>query len=150
GGRRDDRMCMVGPSLGVERVPDGERDAEVALAADAPVHLEVLGPVPVAQAHEVRMPADLVALGEERVLLVEEPHEPLARRNELEGAVALLVELDRVLDRPRLAAEWRVRLAGRAARAVAKLLDDRLPRGLHRLAGQRGVPAVGRTAIHAL
>jgi hypothetical protein len=37
---------------------------------------------------KVRMPPDLVALREERVLLVEEPHEPLPRRDELERALA--------------------------------------------------------------
>ena len=81
----------------------GNRHAEVALAADAPVDVQVLGPVPVAQAHEVGMPAHLVARREQLGLLVEQPHEPLPRRDELERPVALLVELDGVLDRLRLA-----------------------------------------------
>ena len=93
----------------LHRVPDREGHAEVALAADAPVELQVLGPVAVAQAHEVGMPGDAVSrLHELRLLVLEDAHEPLARGDELERPVALLVELHRVLDRLRLGHERRL------------------------------------------
>src|SRR2546422_9764346 len=132
----DDRPRVVRAAVAVERVPDGDRRSEEALAADAPVHLEVLGPVAVAQPHEVRVPRDLVAFGEQRVLLVEHAHEPLPGRDELERPVALLVVLDRVLVGLGLAAE---------RPGIAQQLDDRLPRRDDRLAGEvRVVPARGR------
>src|SRR2546422_4654122 len=130
----DDRPRVVRAAVAVERVPDGDRRSEEALAADAPVNLEVLGPVAVAQPHEVRVPLDVVALGEERILLVEQAHEPLAGRDELERPVALLVVLDRVLDGLGLTAE-RGLAAHRRPRGIAQQLDDRLARGGDRLAG---------------
>src|SRR2546422_1720843 len=126
----DDRPRVVRAAVAVERVPDGDRRSEEALAADAPVHLQVLGPVAVAQPHEVRVPRDLVAFGEQRVLLVEQAHEPLPGRDELERPVALLVVLDRVLDGLGLAAE---------RPGLAQQLDDRLARRGDRLAGEVGV-----------
>src|SRR6185503_1306043 len=70
----------------------------------------------------------------------EEPHEPLTSRHELERPLAALVELDRVLDRLRLAAEG----------ALAQELDDRLSRRRDRLAAQRGVVAPGALRVEAL
>jgi hypothetical protein len=90
------------------------------------------------------MPADLVALREERVLLVEETDEPLARGHELERAVALLVELDGVFDGLGVVPE-----RGAACR-VLQQLDDRGARAVDGLPGERGVGAVGRLGIEAL
>src|SRR5205823_8873862 len=72
---------------------------------------------------------------EQRVLLVEQAHEPLPGRDVLERPVALLVVLDRVLDGLGLAAE---------RPGLAQQLDDRLARRDDRLAGEVGVgPARG-------
>jgi len=51
------------------------------------------------------MPRDRLAPGEECLLLVEQPHEPLPGRDVLERPVPLLVEADRVLDGLRVALE---------------------------------------------
>ena len=88
--------------------------------------------------HVLGVPVDLGALREQRLALLEQPHEPLARRHELERAVALLVELHRVLDRLRLAAQRRA-VAGGAAGRVAQQLDGDLLRLRDVLAGELGV-----------
>ena len=137
----DDRPLVVGAARAVERVPHRDRHAEVALAAHAPVGVQVLRPVAEPQPHEVGVPADLVALGEELILLVEQAHEPLAARDELERPLALLVELDAVLDRPRLAAK-------RSRRA--QLLDDDPPRLRERPPGEPAIDGVGGLGPQAL
>ncbi len=137
----DHRPRVVRAAVAVERVPDGDRRSEEALAADAPVHLQVLGPVAVAQPHEVRVPRDLVAFGEQRVLLVEQAHEPLPGRDELERPVALLVVLDRVLDGLGLAAE---------RPGLAQQLDDRLARRDDRLPGDVVIAAARGCGVVAL
>ena len=96
------------------------------------------------------MPADLVTLGEQRVLLVEEAYEPLAAGDELERPVALFVVLDRVLDRAWLAAQGRLSVGRRRVCRVAQHLDDRLARATRRLAGDRGIGGVGRLGPRAL
>ena len=80
----------------VEGKPHGDGHAEVALPRQTPVQPEVLGPVAVAHVHVARVPLDLGSLGEKGFALVEQAHEPLARREEFERAFALLVELDGV------------------------------------------------------
>ena len=64
-------MLVIRVAVAIEAIPDRERHTEVALAADAPIELQPLGPFPVAHFHEVRMPLDLVALREQSLLLVE-------------------------------------------------------------------------------
>ena len=71
---------MVRLPASIEAIPDREGNPEEALPADAPIELQVLHPVAIAQAHEFGMPADLVAMGQELGLLVEQPHEPLPGR----------------------------------------------------------------------
>ena len=118
----EDRRVEVRRPVRLHPVPDRERHAEEALAAHAPVEVQVLGPVAVAHAHEVRVPGDAVARRDQLLLVLEEPHEPLARGDELERPVALLVELDRVLDRLRLRDERRLggaRSRSRRDRAAA-------------------------------
>ena len=94
----------------------GNRHAEVTLAADAPVELQVLGPVAEAGVHEGGVPLDLLRPWRASGLLVEQAHEPLPCRHELERAVALLVELDAVLDGLGLAAAGRPRCRSRCRR----------------------------------
>ena len=48
------------------------------------------------------MPVDLLTLGDQRLLLVQEAHEPLAGGHQLQGPLPLLVVLDGVLDGPGL------------------------------------------------
>ena len=87
----------------VDRVPDREGHAEEPLAADVPVGVEPLHPGPVAVGHVGRVPAQLLAPGQQPVAQGQGPDEPLAGGDDLEGPVALLVELDRVGDRAGLA-----------------------------------------------
>ena len=56
-----DRVVVVGLAVGVEAVPDRERDAEEPLAADQPVAVEALDPVLVAVPHVLGHPLDLLA-----------------------------------------------------------------------------------------
>ncbi len=94
------------------------------------------------------MPTHLGTLLEERLLLVEQAHEPLARRHQLEGPVALLVELDGVLDRLGLALQRRT-ASRRAAGGVAQQLRHR-PAGLgDPLARELGVTAIRRLGVEA-
>ena len=116
---------MVAAAVLAKRVPHRERNAEVALAGDAPVELEVLRPVAEAHPHEVRVPAHPLAGGDQLRAPVEETDEPLPGADELERPVALLVELDRVLDRLGLADERRLAVAGGRARGIAQHLHDR-------------------------
>ena len=145
----EDRLREVGRPVGGDRVPQRERHAEVALTADAPVEVQVLGPVAEAQAHEVGVPLHLLAGVDERLLVLEDLHEPLPRGHELEGPVALLVELHGVLERARLGDERRLAVArGRAAR-VAQQLDDPLLRLADRLADELAVGGRGRRRVEA-
>ena len=108
-GRRRSGCAKSGSPSASDRVPDRERNPEVALPRDAPVLVEALDPVGVAGLHVGRVPLDLVALGEQRLLVLEDADEPLAGRHELERAVALLVELDDLIGRFGLADEGRAR-----------------------------------------
>ena len=139
--RSDDRVGEVRPFLGVERIPDGDRHAEEALPADAPIELEILRPVAVADAHRFGVPGDLLALLDQRLLLVEQAHEPLARRHQLERLVALLEELDRVA---RSARARRRAAACRRSRSRRDRARARRPRArlAHALARELGVGAI--------
>ena len=99
-----DRLAMV-----VERVPQRYRHAEVALPADQPVAGEPLDPVGVAALHVGRMPRHLRAAGNQRVAQIPiapaVADVPLAARDDLERAVALLEELHGMGDRAGLADE---------------------------------------------
>ena len=132
--RREDRLVEHRVAVGVERVPDRDRNAEEALARDQPVAGQAVDPVLVADAHEVGVPVDLAAELDEALtqLLVARAvlDVPLAGGDDLERTVALLEELHRVLDGLRLALE----VAG-----LAQQLDDGLLRREHRLAGELGV-----------
>ena len=93
----EDRVAIC-----IERVPDRDRHAEEALARDEPVAREPLDPVLVAHAHEVGVPLELFAVREQPLaqLLVAGAvlDVPLAGRHDLERLVALLEELDGVVD----------------------------------------------------
>ena len=58
---RDDRVVVVDLAVRAERVPQRDRHAEEALAADQPVAVEALDPVVVAVAHVVGEPVQLLA-----------------------------------------------------------------------------------------
>ncbi len=131
---RQQRGVVVGLTGVVQAVPEREGDAEEALPADQPVAVEAADPVLVARAHERRVPVELAAALDQRLAQVgvaaAVAHVPLAAGDDLERAVALLVELHRVRDGLGLAEQ----LAG-----VGQQLDDALLRLLHRLAGQLGI-----------
>src|SRR5258705_13294914 len=82
-------------------------------------------------AHVFGVPPQLASPREQLLTELHRLDEPLAARDDLERPVALLVELDRVRNRPRL--------ADQVAR-LAKLLDDHAPR-LRR--GETGQPVLG-------
>ena len=122
-------MVVVGLAVGVERVPDRERDAEEPLPRDQPVAVEAADPVVVAVLHVRRDPLDLGAAVEH---LVAQPgvaaavaDVPLPGGDDLERLVALLVEVRHPLGRLRLAVE----VAG-----LAQLRDHRLAGRERRLA----------------
>ena len=118
------------------RYQTGNGHAEEPLPADQPVAVEALDPVLVAVPHVLGHPLDLPAAGDQGLAQVGVPAAvadvPLPRGDDLERALALLEELHRVGDRPRLAVE----VAG-----LAQQLDDPLLRAEHGLAGQLGVGA---------
>ena len=87
---REDRRPMVGLSLRIERIPDGEGHSGVALTAHAPVLVQALDPVLVAAPHIGGMPLDLASLLDQLLLVIEKTDEPLTRRDELEWAVAMM------------------------------------------------------------
>ena len=95
---------------GAERVPQRDRHAEEALAADQPVAVEALDPVVVAVAHVVGEPVQLLAAqrGTPRAGPASRPplrmyHWRLVTISS--GRRAALVELHRVGDRPRVAVQ---------------------------------------------
>ena len=85
GGGRSGRSCC-GCAPVVERVPDREGHAEVALAADAPVLIEAFDPAPITGAHVRRVPLDTLAPLEELLAEIEEPDKPLPRWGSARGA----------------------------------------------------------------
>ena len=90
----------------VDRVPDREGDAEEALAADVPVARSAPPPRPRSGgACTPGASRSSSPRSSSRSRSGERPHVPLAGRDDLEGPLALLVELDRVGDRPGLADE---------------------------------------------
>ena len=126
-GRRVDRQAILGSGhrsgvidlpVRVQRIPHGKRHAEEPLAAHAPVAVQAGGPVLVPIPHIRRMPLEFASPLEQRLAELHGLDEPLAARDDLERPVALLVELHRVRDRPRLADQ----LAGRLEK-----LDDCSP-----------------------
>ena len=132
---------MVHRAVVADRVPDGERDAEVALPADRPVRVQPLHPRAVTVRHERREPVDLLATREQTVAQPKGRDEPLARGHDLQGSLALLVELDGVRDGPRLAEE---RAGG------GEQLDDGGLGLLHGPARELGVGLVGRGGVVGL
>ena len=87
-------------------------DTEESLPADAPVAGESIDPVLVAMAHELGMPLQFGAARQQLLPKLHRLDEPLPAGHDLERAITLLVELDRVRDRARLADE------------IARLLEE--------------------------
>src|SRR5262249_10694860 len=97
-GRRQNRIIPVGLTKLVQPVPQRKSDSKVSLPADAPVELQVLGPVAISHPHKVRVPLDAVAHVDQPRFLVHQSHKPLTRRYEFQRPLALLVELYRMLN----------------------------------------------------
>ena len=143
-----DRVLEVALAVRLHRVPDREGHAEVALAADAPVEVQVLRPVLVAQAHEVGVPGDAVPRGQKLLLVREQAHEPLPGGDELERAVALLEELHRVLEglgaprrgAPPLPLRGVGGIPQHLHHGLLRLLHRSCPRGAHRPRWRRPRP----------
>ena len=131
-------MVVVGLALGVEGVPDGERDAEEALARDQPVAVETADPVLVSVLHVRGQPGDPVALLDELVaqggVAAAVTDVPLAGRDDLQRLVALLEEVGHPLGGLGLAVE---------VAALAQHRDHLLAGGEDGLAGQALVGLVG-------
>ena len=119
-----DRALVHDVALLVERVPDRERHAEEALAADGPVAVQPVDPVLEARPHERRMPAQLATRVDQLLLMLDRADEPLPARDDLDRPVALLVELHRARDRLRLADEV-TRLREQLDDAAPRLVDAR-------------------------
>ena len=98
-------MVVVGRAVGAQRIPHGERHAEEALAADAPVAVQAVDPALITRAHVGGMPLQLTAAREQLVAKLDRLDEPLPAGHDLERPIALLEELDVMRDRPRLADE---------------------------------------------
>ena len=107
---RHHRRVEVDAAVLAHGIPHRERHAEEALAADAPVAVQAVDPVLVPRAHVLRVPLQLAAALEQLLAELDGPDEPLPAGDDLERAVALLVELHRVGDRPRLALQVAARL----------------------------------------
>ena len=100
---RQNRVLVVRLTLSVQRVPDGEGNAEEALARNQPVAVQALNPVLVAATHEGGVPVHLTAALDELLaacsVTATVADVPLAGSNDFEGLVALLVELHGVGNR---------------------------------------------------
>ena len=97
GGGRD-ALIEVGLAFVVDLVPEGNGDAEVALAAETPILVQAFDPIEVAGTHELGVPLNLPTLFEECFFLVEEVRIPLGRGDKFEGAIAFFEKADGVTD----------------------------------------------------
>ena len=123
-------MLVVGLALLVEPVPHRERHPEEALTADEPVTVEPLDPVLVAVPHVLGHPVQFAAtfqqLGTQLFVAAAVADVPLAGADDLQGLVALLVEVRLALGGPGIT----VHLTG-----CRHGLHDELAGGEGRLAG---------------
>src|SRR4029077_1039385 len=115
--------------------------AEEALAAYSPVAGEAVDPVLVAGTHVRRVPAQLTPARDQRVAVLDRANEPLARGDDLDGALALLVELDGAIDALRLADQ---------VSALLEQLDDARARAVDRRPLEFAVGDVRTLRIDAL
>src|SRR5262245_14478101 len=98
-------MSIVGRPVSADAIPDGERHAEKALPADAPVAVAAVHPDFVARAHVAGMPLQLPPTREQLFAELNRLDEPLTAGHDFERTITLLVELDLMRDRPRLTHE---------------------------------------------
>ena len=123
----NDRPIVDGFAVLVELVPDGNRHTEVALSTDQPVAVQSLDPVRITMPHVIGMPDQLVAPTEHggaQVCVASAIADvPLTAGDDLERAIALLEELHRMRDRPRLT-EHGAALAQRFHDLVLGLIDE--------------------------
>ena len=141
-------IVVLRHTLRIEWIPNRDRHTEVTLSTQAPILVQVLGPVAVAVLHVGRMPLDLVALGEHRVPLVDQARKPLARGQVFERAVALFEELHGVLNRFGFRAQ-RCAVARGTAFRVREKFNHALLRLLHVLARNFGVVGIGGVRLEA-
>ena len=134
---RQQRRVVLRLAVLVQRVPDRERHAEEPLPRHEPVAVEAADPVLVADLHEVGVEPELGAAGQQRVaqglVATAVADVPLAAGDDLEGLVALLVEVRLALGGHRLAVEV---ARSRAAR--------RRPPRVRRTSSCRPAPRSGR------
>ena len=102
-GRGLQHLVVLNRAVVRDRIPQRKRHAEKSLPADAPVAVQTIGPVFEARLHVGRMPLQLARPRQQRLTLIHGLDEPLAAGDDLERPVALLEELHRMRDRPRLA-----------------------------------------------
>src|SRR5207244_3649921 len=95
-------MVAVDGAVLEHGVPDGERHTEEPLPADAPVASKAFDPVLEPGDHVRRVPRQLASAGEEPLAVGHRADVPLAAGDDLERAIAPLIELHGVGDRPRL------------------------------------------------
>ena len=142
GSRVDRKRCFVSSNglivkwrtIGIERIPNGERHAEETLATNEPVAVEAIHPVLVANAHMRRMPVKFFAAFEQRFakrkIAATVAQIPLTAGEDFEGAIALLEELHRMRDRFWFAIELTV---------VTQQVNDAHLRLFDGLAGEFGI-----------
>ena len=142
-------VFIIGLARGIERIPDGDRNPEITLPAQAPIKPQVLHPVAVARLHEGRVPVDLGTPRHQFRLMLEKSGKPLPCGQIFEGAISLFEEFHRVLDGLGLALQGRS-LPGGAAFRVGQQFHDPLLGLLDVLAHELGVIGVGHLRLQAL
>ncbi|CAB4590437.1 unannotated protein [freshwater metagenome] len=97
-----DGLIVDGRTIGVERIPNRERDAKEALTADEPVTVESVHPVLITNAHVRRMPVKFFTAFKEcftqRKIATAIAQIPLTTGENFERAIALFEELHWVRD----------------------------------------------------
>ena len=93
-----ERSVEVDLAILVDGVPHRERNPEETLTGDVPVEVETFDPRSISMLHVVGVPTQLLAATKQRLADLEGPDEPLARRDDLQGALTAFVELDLMSD----------------------------------------------------
>ena len=136
-----DRLIVDGRAVGIEGIPNWERDSKEALTANEPVAVESVHPVLVTNSHMRRMPVKFFASFEQRLaqrkIAATVAQVPLTAGENFERAIAFFEELHRMRDRLWFAVE----LVG-----VAQQVDDADLCLLDRFAGEFVICSDGSVA----
>ena len=93
-------------ALGIKRIPDRNRHAEVALTADKPVTIESFDPVGIAMSHVIGVPCESCTASQQFIaqcgVTTAVADVPLTACDNFERTIALFVELHRVRNGARL------------------------------------------------